>query len=374
MGSHRRFRVLVPLVSCLLAVLIVELLLALFYPIPFSLEQNMYFQPDPYTGYRHESLRAGKYPNGVAAIANSQGNRDAAVAIPKPAGTKRIMLIGNSFTVGANVEQQDAYPQVLEDLLAASLSTPIEVVNSAVGGWIPFQYAQYFEHYGAAFQPDLIVVGLFVGRDTYAAAAAVEHVPTAVLGRRLSREYADDAVGYWGIWVYQRSNIARALLNRGLTELTFEREHCDVFTNFYLRVQAGRIYNHIAAPEPAYKNFAQANVDHLDRIRALGEKLGAPTLVLIIPDEMKLNPALQAALPATAGGRQLDYAMPQPLLHTLLEDRGLPYLDLLDALGDDERCLYMDDTHWTADGHHLAAARLHDYLLANYAEDLSSDE
>ena len=119
-GSRKSLYFILPIVSCLLGLLLVELLLAVFYPIPYSLEVNMYFEADPYTGYRHKPDTFGMYNADTPARANSQGNRDDEVAIPKPPGVFRILLIGDSFTVGANVQEAEAYGQVLERLLNAS--------------------------------------------------------------------------------------------------------------------------------------------------------------------------------------------------------------------------------------------------------------
>ena len=96
-SARRSFYIIIPFVSCLIAIVLVELGLALFYPIPFTLEKNMYFESDPYTGYRHKPLGAGRYPNGIAANANSRGQRDEEVDIPKPAGVFRILAIGDSL-------------------------------------------------------------------------------------------------------------------------------------------------------------------------------------------------------------------------------------------------------------------------------------
>ena len=162
--ARSSFYILIPLLSCVIAVLLVEAALALFYPIPFSLEKNMYFEPDPYTGFRNKPLSRGYYPNGIEANANSRGHRDAEVAVPKPEGVFRILAIGDSFTVGANVEAAEAYPEVIERLLNER-GVNVEVVNAGTGGWSPFQYAQYYEHYGQEFEPDLILVGFFVGKN-----------------------------------------------------------------------------------------------------------------------------------------------------------------------------------------------------------------
>ena len=52
---------------------------------------------------------------------------------------RRILVLGDSFTVGVGVAQDEIYPTVLETLLTARSGRQVDVVNAAVGGWSPFQ-------------------------------------------------------------------------------------------------------------------------------------------------------------------------------------------------------------------------------------------
>jgi len=237
-GVRKSFYIILPLLSCLIGILLIELGLALFYPIPFSLEKNMYFEPDPYTGYRHKPLARGHYPTGIDAIANSRGHRDDEVDIPKPPGIFRILMIGDSFTVGANVEQAEAYPQQLEQILNGPDGPKIEVVNSGVGGWGPFQYTEYLKNYGAQFEPDLVVVGLFVGNDIYLDRFSVDQTLSAVLGRRVTRGAADDWWTTSRVIAYEHSHVYRALMRIKPNDLDFGRQDCADFSEIYLAVQS----------------------------------------------------------------------------------------------------------------------------------------
>ena len=360
---RKSFYILIPLVASLLAVLFLELGLALFYPIPFSLEKNMYFESDPYTGFRNKPFGSGHFPNGVEAIANSRGQRDDEVEIPKPDGVFRVLVIGDSFTVGANVEQEEVYVQVLEEILNDVADKPIEVVNAGTGGWNPFQYAQFYEYYGQAFEPDLVIVGFFVGNDTYIDATQVEDTRSAVLGRRLPRDVGQGRRVQALVFLYEHSHIARALMRAGPNDLTFEREQCDEFTDYYLALQANRLHNHVAEPSPTEKAHIAANADQLQRIQMLASNSGVPFLVVIFPDENQVNPALQARLVSSEEINTYDFDMPQPLLHELFDERGISYLDLTDAIRADERCLYMNDTHWVSAGHRFVAEQIRAHLL-----------
>ena len=54
--------------------------------------------------------------------------------------------------------------------------------------------------------------------------------------------------------------------------------------------------------------------------------------------------------------------MPQSMLRDMFDEAEIPVCDLLPYIGDDARCLYVNDTHWTPEGHSLAATVIYRYL------------
>jgi lysophospholipase L1-like esterase len=366
MSIRRGFlQIVLPLLSALFAVGLVELILILFYPIPYSLERNMYFEADPYLGYRNMPLASGYYPNGIPAQANSLGFRDAEATLEKSPGTYRILMVGDSFTVGANVEQDDAYPQVLERLLNSSDSRNIEVLNSGVGGYEPFHYAAFVENYAADYNPDMLLLGFFVGNDTYNTITSVEQSRTAVLGRRISRNAGKGWPVLVKIWGYENLNVVRGLINKGPASLVFERERCDEFSRLFLAIQGKRIKNHLAEPDAGQREAMKSNLEQIMRIQTFARERNIPFFIALLPDENQLSAALQNVLiPAEELGKY-DFEMPQRTLRSHFDSMGIPYLDLLPDFRADTRCLYMNDTHWVAAGHKMAAERIAAALAEN---------
>jgi len=356
--GHRRrrfYQVLLVLLECGLTLGAVELGLAIFHPVPYSIEANMYFEPDPYTGYRLKPGGVGHYQMDIPAVANSHGHRDVEVTLAKPSGVFRILVLGDSFTVGANVRQEEAYPKVLEKHLKSVYGPRIQVVNAGVGGWDPFQYAQYFEHYGRQFEPDLILIGFFVGNDTYSELTSVERLGTAILGHPLRKDAAARPFIKLQVFLYEHSNLARLLLNRGpVASGPFIRKQCDDFTEWYLAVQRTRVPNHLRFSN-AQKDKAQASVNQIRRIKnRAGDFI--PVIVALLPDENQINQALQERILPANEVSEYDFKMPQSMLTGMFGDLGIPTIDLLPAVLADRRCLYMNDTHWTPEGHELAAS------------------
>lgn len=321
----------------------------------------MYFEPDPYTGFRLKPQGKGYFQNSIPAQANIHGHRDDEVLLSKSSGVYRILILGDSFTVGANVAQEEAYPQVLERLLKKNYSSSIEIVNTGVGGWDPFQYAQYYEYYGYQFAPDYILIGFFVGNDTYNQYTHVSQLPTAVMGRRISRQDTSDRFIKIKIFMYQHFNLARLVLTKGYAATTFMRRNCQDFTQQYLDIQRTRMKNHLKQDERQYQ-LAQNGITQILYIKRLAERTSVPLLVVLLPDENQINLDLQKTLLQDGKRERYDFDMPQSMLKEILAEHDIPVIDLLPYFRRDTRCLYMNDTHWTPEGHRLAAQIIYEEL------------
>lgn len=89
---------------------------------------------------------------------NSKGYRDFERAIPKPAGVRRAVCIGDSFTWGVSVLVDDAWPQRVERTLTRERGEPWEAVNLAEPGLNAVQEASRLDSEGFAYGPDAVVV------------------------------------------------------------------------------------------------------------------------------------------------------------------------------------------------------------------------
>ena len=110
-------------------------------------------------------------PNGHAFLMghdvqiSSQGLRDREYSLEKPAGTYRIMLLGDSTTFGWGVAEDDTSAKVLEKQLNA-LHFPgydrFEVMNTGVGNYDTVQEVTYYKTQGRDFHPDLVILMYFI--------------------------------------------------------------------------------------------------------------------------------------------------------------------------------------------------------------------
>ena len=91
---------------------------------------------------------------------NDEGFRSAPFAAGEAAGVLRIACIGDSWTFGMNVEQDQTYPARLEALLNARRPTSgVEVMNFGVLGYSSFQGLQLLKTRVLDLQPDVVVIG-----------------------------------------------------------------------------------------------------------------------------------------------------------------------------------------------------------------------
>ena len=107
---------------------------------------------------------------------NPEGFRDGPFDVPKPAGTCRILVLGDSFTFGDGIPNaEDVWPEVLERRLAAA-HLHVQVFNAAIPGTNTSWQSDLLRKRGWGWEPDRIVVG-FVPNDPEPPGANRDAVP-----------------------------------------------------------------------------------------------------------------------------------------------------------------------------------------------------
>lgn len=119
---------------------------------PFELSHDIY---DPLLGWRTKpNIRNGK--TGDAKLTtNAKGIRSLKdYTYNKPAGITRILLLGDSFTFGEEVADEEIYASRLENSLSKT-----EVINMAVHGYGTDQMLLLLQDEGVKYAPDIILLG-----------------------------------------------------------------------------------------------------------------------------------------------------------------------------------------------------------------------
>lgn len=209
---------------------------------------------------------------------NAQGMRDDRdVPYAKPPGVRRIVSLGDSFTVGYEVDVAAAFSAVLGDDLRRA-GVPVEVLNAGVSGFSTAEELLYLERELWRYDPDLVLVsfygndpednvrtGLFALRDGALVATADEYVPGGAVADLLN------------------TNPLLALLTEHSDALAFANERLTTAIKQRLdRRAAARTSRPItepAAPDPAVELTAAL----FERLYATSRAHGVPLVIHSIP-------------------------------------------------------------------------------------------
>ncbi len=276
---------------------------------------------------------------------NSRGFNDRERQAVRPSEVRgRIVAIGDSFAVGV-VPRRHNYLSLIEAELSAD--EPVEVINLGVSGTEPRDYLSMLVDEGLGFGPDLVLAGFYVGNDFETRARRLhEHSLVLTLGRAL--------------WRFRSAGSIVAL--PGEAAAVYDDRQPSLPKERFLEIQVDRanLYDRHASALPA---AAARAAGYLQEMHELSRRAGADLLVALIPDEIQIDPALQAEV-AQALGRttgDLDLARPNREMAQALTAAGVAYVDLLPSLVDaaaHERVYKPQDTHWNVAGNRVAASVL----------------
>ena len=254
---------------------------------------------------------------------NAAGYRDVEHAKEKPKGVRRAVFVGDSFTYGAGVLLDDAYPRRAARALSFARSENWEAVVMAVPGFDTQQEAAIVENEAFTYSPDVLVLG-YVLNDA--------EDPDAAESRRAAQwEERVAARRHPSFW--RQSAFIRLVADR----LHATRENRE------------RIDNHLALYRDGAPGF-RAVVKSIERIATLCREQGVPFIVVLFP--LFANP--------------LDESYPFASVHEKIaaacRSSGATFIDLLPFYrGMDWRLLVVEgarDEHPNELAHRIAAQAL----------------
>jgi lysophospholipase L1-like esterase len=296
----------------------------------------------------------------VEMATNGSGLRDERDYDARHPDTVRILAVGDSFTSGLGVEATETFVKVLERRLNASASRPrFEVVNAGVPSYSTREAALFLKEEGSAFQPDLVLVGFFVGNDVVDNAGRgrwrvidgelVDATRDPLLPLTLRRLLARHSHFYHLAWPLRRSLLELRSRDGG----------------------AARDLAIFGPPDGEAAVFWQATRRWLVRLRTLSRARRWPLAVALIPARMQVDGEAwnTTVRPAHASALRpfYDATRPNRVLAAMLREIGVPALDLLEPLrhASTEHTVYFPlDGHLTVAGNRVVAEALFDWLCA----------
>lgn len=120
------------------------------------------YEPDPLLYWRLKAnqecyTKVNRHPVRI----NAHRTRGGEFSTVKPAGTLRIISIGDSRTFGWGLREEETYSARLQKHLQERFGATkkIEVINAGVNAWSFPQMTAFVRAYALAWQPDLVILG-----------------------------------------------------------------------------------------------------------------------------------------------------------------------------------------------------------------------
>jgi hypothetical protein len=152
--------------------LLLELLLRLAGPVlPGDYQTAVFLEPSADFGRINRPNSAGWNKDLEFATwvrINSKGLRGPEIDYAKPPDTFRILVLGDSFTLGLQVgEAQTFVSRLAERLNHGGLSPRAETINAGTSGWSTVNEYAWLTKEGYRYTPDLVLLMFYVGNDPY---------------------------------------------------------------------------------------------------------------------------------------------------------------------------------------------------------------
>jgi hypothetical protein len=365
-------RGLAVLVGCVVALAAIELALALTFPHMRVLTRHAQLGSIPRANLNGR-MTFGGYERIVHITTNSLGLRGPELG-PKPAGVRRVLALGDSFTFGHAVEAAETWPAVLEQLLNARGGPRYEVVNAGVGGHGTGQQLLMYDELEPRVQPDVVVLGFSIVNDVLDNLCVdAERWGAKADAPCFRLEGAELTLVPPRPSPVQRFSWPRS---RALALLLGQAKRITLWNPRVLRVAHSLgigVANTRILPDTVAgwydERFAEPGWTLTKRLllelRAHTRRHHVPMAVLLIPSALQVDRGLQGALGALADDRASIQAFlrdphrPQRILGDFCHGAELPCADPLplslaaEARG--ERHYYPIDGHWTPAAHRIAA-------------------
>ena len=318
-----------------------------------------FYAPHPALGFTMNPAFRGRFRQAefdTDVRFNSAGLRDREHGV-KPPGTKRLVVLGDSYTFGWGVDEGERFTDRLEDRLRDAAPGVWDVVRAGTNAYATTHERAWMQAYGWGLGPDLVVLQFCMGND--------------FADNRGVRYRIED-----GYLVSANADSARAE-EKGLKGWLRTRSHLYLFLRSLVKQpgvgRAERVRAEIEAFNALADRGADATGAALEGLAADARGHGVPLVVAVVPMRHQIVEA-----------RDLDPRLvehPNRLVSELASKAGLPVIDLLpafreSALAGGPALYFRSDPHWTAEGHRLAGDALFDSLLAHgwIARDARPDE
>ncbi|MBI2009813.1 MAG: SGNH/GDSL hydrolase family protein [Candidatus Chisholmbacteria bacterium] len=349
--------------------------------IPFELKSR---------GFTHHIAPTHEFANDITT--NNLGYRGPEFSETKPNGTFRILMLGDSTTFGIGSNDDQTFPFKLQELLEARDEGNIEVLNAGfTSGLSPDTYYLYLKEKGLALDPDIVFVNLFLSNDISDlfendwAETDESGLPLKVVSKERQIDREGRLVFRQTDWKYRFPLIRD--LHVGILALNLVEQKLPTVERL-LRwlVNAPDLLDDIPIEEQEKCLYLNQCSDRFNGqwqrleiiftgFKKLSDSTGTPIIMTLMAPQYQLT--------AHREREEIDYNLsveipqpqetnnnfPQKRLIKILDDKGLPYFDLLKGMRGkggnpliSDTYVYKEDRHFTPEGNLAIAEAYAEYL------------
>jgi len=287
----------------------------------------------------------------------------------KPENTFRIVALGDSFTFssGRIPFEQMWFNHVAQELENSS-QKDIQVINLGIPGVGPVFEKHLFELEGKHLQPNLVLLGLFIGNDFR---------PRAPMLVRLSRplkRYSYSwriATSLWGnrkkLSALFANNNDRNHPSSGECTYHYNPDAPTFSEQVFLEIEHTRSWYFAKTSTPYMQKEIQRVITLLYEMNDTMQEIGSNLVVILIPDQLQVEKELQKSVLNKFGNNidEYDFRALNRQMTQELSKRSIHVVDLLPAFLEktNDDSLYLPrDTHWNVEGNLLAGQEILSYL------------
>lgn len=331
-----------------LGIVIVEIFLRLFVnvpprsgtvrpPIEFSHAQSRDFRFAP-----HFKGRLVSPDFNCEFLANKLGYRDPEPEKIRDDARLKVLFVGSCITLGWGVDREERISDRVSHYLSQQ-GYDVEVINRSFFGWRTGNYACSLAACIDEVAPDLVLFDVFTEYEFSDPGLDLKPDSSGKLSSKM------------------RSKLRKLLRKSPLANIGLRFMHKamgmqSAFREMELRNDRLQIY--VKEDNAFQAEAARRTRAAVQEMRDLCRERNIPLIGCLMPDNVQL---LSAEV-----FDELDYDKPQRILHKLLRDLEVPFLDLLPVFQrvNDPSTLYFSmDKHWSPKGHDVAARALAERLL-----------
>ncbi len=306
---------------------------------------------------------------------NTKGLRDDERPYEKK-GTIRLLGLGDSFVFGHGVEFKETFLAILEEKLNKVFTDSIEIIKAGVPGTGPQDYLNILEKEGLKYEPELVLVHIFVGND----------INDIRLAAAVPQSDTDSANADTANKPNVQTPVAATKKNKNITSTKdYLRRHLHLYSFVVDRLKSIPAIRHFLQKNNIASGIIGAYVidilkkDYSDEYKAKWEEafntlekmkhLNENMVVCIIPSREQLYTQRLSKALELLGYRheEIDIEHPNRLIKEFCKQKELLCIDLLPSFRESgNQSLYFDiDPHFNKEGHKLASEIIYKELINN---------